>query len=83
MIMMIKKYSYTPCSCKHTETVFIEYVKLKQKALWNYFMHASETCKSKENAKLDLMGFKLISSNDACDSCYNDLYELQKIIELA
>lgn len=73
-----KIYSYTPCKGQHTETVFIEYVKSKQAALWNYFMHASETCEVKQNAKLDLMGFKLISSNDACDSCYKDLYELQK-----
>lgn len=72
-----KKYTYKPCKGRHTEGVFIDYVKSYQKALWKYFLYASQSTAQKQNAKLDMMGFKFVSSNDACDSCYQSLHELQ------
>ena len=70
------RYKYVPCNGIHTETDFIKYVKLHQKALWNYFIHASLKVTAADK-KLDVIGFKFFSSNDACDGCYESLYELQ------
>lgn len=70
------RYKYVPCNGIHTETYFIKYVKLHQKALWNHFIDASLKITATDK-KLDMVGFKLFSSNDACDGCYQSLYELQ------
>lgn len=71
-----RAYTYVNCDGRHTEKVFLDYIKLNQKALWDYFMHQSSSITA-EDKKLDIIGFKLFSSNDACDSCYESLRQLQ------
>lgn len=71
-----KKYKLLPCKGSHTEAVFIQYVKSAQKVLWAYFMEESSSVTAADK-KLDMIGFKLFSSNDACDECYESLHKLQ------
>ena len=73
---MVKKYKLLPCKGSHTEAVFIQYVKSAQKVLWAYFMEESSSVTATDK-KLDMIGFKLFSSNDACDECYESLHKLQ------
>lgn len=72
-------FHHIPCEGKHTETKFIEYIKIKetQKALWAYFIHETEQSVPKEK-KLECIGFTIYSTNDACDSCLERLLKLKR-----
>lgn len=71
-------YKILPCKGKHTEERFKMFIKDEgnKKALWKYFLQASEAVPLK-NRKLDLVGFKFYSSLDSCDECFEKIYKLQ------
>jgi hypothetical protein len=76
-----RKYEVVPCNGfgnKHTEDSFLNFIKdpKNQQALWQYFLEKSKGI-TNEQRKLDVLGFKCYSTNDACDECHENLVQLQ------
>lgn len=72
-------YNIMPCRGAHTEVKFKMFIadSKNKKALWEYFFHESNNQIKHQNKKLDLVGFKFYSTNDACDVCFDELLQMQ------